>query len=158
MVPPDLAQLLGPDTGGPVGPDALVGGPPGSGLEDTGGPAGPDALVGGPDTGGPPGPDNLVGGPGAAPSGPPAPAGGQPGVAEDPDFTRLIKTAIDALRQAASTGEDDQDKALAAECMSKLQGLLGTHQKQQESALGMTDVHRGVRRTMRGAAGGGPAL
>jgi hypothetical protein len=67
----------------------------------------------------------------------------------------LIKTAIDALRQAASTGEDDQDKALAAECMSKLQGLLGTHQKQQESALGMTDVHRGVRRTMRGAAGGG---
>jgi hypothetical protein len=69
----------------------------------------------------------------------------------------LIKTAIDALRQAADTGEDDQDKALAAECMSKLQGLLGTHQKQQESALGMTDVHRGVRRAVRGAAGpGGP--
>jgi hypothetical protein len=62
------------------------------------------------------------------------------------------------LRQAADTGEDDQDKALAAECMSKLQGLLGTHQKQQEAALGMNDTHRGVRRAMRGAgAPGGPA-
>lgn len=96
-----------------------------------------------PDAGGPP---PLPGGGGG---------GGQPGVAEDPQFTQLIKSAVRALRQAADTGEDDQDKALAAECMSKLQGLLGTHQKQQEAALGMTDVHRGVRRAVRGAAGGG---
>ena len=150
MVPPDLAELLqGPDTGGPPGPDAVVGGP------DTGGPPGPDNLVGGPDTGGPPGPDNLVGGP--PPPGPPAPADGQgqPGVAEDPDFTRLIKTAIDALHQAAATGEDDVDKQLAADCMAKLQGLLGSHQKQRESALGMTDTHRGVRRALRGGGAGG---
>lgn len=100
-------------------------------------------LMGG---GGPPGPGGPPGG------------GGQPGIAEDPDFTRLIKQAVDALRQAADTGEDDQDKALAAECMSKLQGLLGSHQKQQEAALGMTDVHRGVRRAVRGAgAAGAPA-
>src|SRR4029453_10103008 len=102
------------------------------------------ALMGGGGPGGPPpGPGDGGGG------------GGTPGQAEDPDFARLIKTAIDALRQAADTGEDDQDKALAAECMSKLQGLLGTHQKQQEAALGMNDTHRGVRRAMRGAALGG---
>lgn len=104
----------------------------------------------------------LQAGGGPPPDGGPAPdmgGGGQPGVAEDPEFTRLIKTAIDALRAAADTGEDDQDKALAADCMAKLQGLLGTHQKQQESALGMSDVHRGVRRALRsgGAAPGGPA-
>ena len=96
--------------------------------------------------GGPGGP-----GPGGPPPGGPDGGGGQPGVAENPDFTRLIKTAIDALHQAAATGEDDQDKALAAECMTKLQGLLGTHQKQQEAALGVTDVHRGVKRAIRGA-------
>jgi hypothetical protein len=109
----------------------------------------------------------LLGGGGEGPGGPPAgPAGpggppgggqGQPGVAEDPEFSRLIKSAIDALHQAQATGEDDQDKALAAECMSKLQGLLGTHQKQRDAALGMTDVHRGVRRAVRSAnAGVGP--
>jgi hypothetical protein len=105
------------------------------------------ALLGG--GGGPPGAPPIP-----APGGNAAPGRGAPGVAEDPDFTRLIKTAVDALRQAADTGEDDQDKALAAECMSKLQNLLGTHQKQQEAALGMTDVHRGVRRAVRGAAAG----
>ena len=130
-IPPELLQQLqagGPDTGGPPGPDALVGGPAG-GPPDAGGPS--------PGLGG----------------------GGQPGVAEDPQFTQLIKTAVDALRQASDTGEDDVDKQLAAECMAKLQSLLGTHQKQQESALGMTDVHRGVRRAMRGAGGpGGPAI
>ena len=54
----DLSGLVGgpgalADTGGPPGPDVLVGGPAGSGLEDSGGPGGPDALVGGPapDTG-----------------------------------------------------------------------------------------------------------
>src|SRR5215831_19552703 len=94
----------------------------------------------------------LGGGPGGpAPGG----GGGQAGRAEDPQFTRLIKTAVDALRQASDTGEDDADKQLAAECMAKLQGLLGTHQKQQEAALGMTDVHRGVRRAVRANAAGG---
>lgn len=103
--------------------------------------------------GGPGGPD---GGGGPPPGGPPPSGGqGQPGTAEDPDFTRLIKTAVDALQQAAATGEDDVDKQLAAECMAKLQGLLGTHQKQKEAALGMSDVHRGVRRAIQGA--GGPA-
>lgn len=145
MFPPDLQNpMAGPppsDTGGPPGPDALVGGPPGSPLQDTGGPPGPDALVGGPDAGGPPA---DTGGP----PGPPGAGGGQPGVAEDPDFTRLVKMAIDALKQAQDTSEDDVDKQLAAECMAKLQGLMGTHQKQRESALGMTDTHRGVRRAI----------
>jgi|SRR5436190_24140612 len=96
-------------------------------------------------------------GPGGPPPTPGPGGGGQPGQAEDPDFTRFIKMAIDALHSASATGEDDQDKALAAECMTKLQGLLGSHQKQNEAALGMTDVHRGVRRAVRGAnAGAGP--
>jgi len=101
----------------------------------------------------------MLGGPGGPPGAAPGGngGGGQPGVAENPQFAALIKTAITALRQAADTGEDDQDKALAAECMSKLQSLLGTHQKQNEAALGMTDVHRGVRRAIRGG-GVGPSV
>lgn len=93
------------------------------------------------------------GGPPATPPGPQGPldTGDRPGEAEDPRFDALIRTAINALHQAMQTGEDNQDKALAAECMSKLQGLLGTHQKQGEAALGITDVHRGVRRAIRGA-------
>jgi len=103
----------------------------------------------------------LGGGPAPGGPGPGGPAGpldtaDRPGEAEDPNFDRLIRTAIGALHQALQTGEDDQDKALASECMTKLQGLLGTHQKQGEAALGMTDVHRGVRRAIRGAGAGGP--
>jgi hypothetical protein len=99
----------------------------------------------------------LGGGPAAEAGGPPG-GNGAAGQAEDPEFSRLIKTAIDALHQAQATGEDDTDKQLAAECMAKLQGLLGTHQKQRDAALGMTDVHRGVRRAIRAnnaGAGGG---
>lgn len=104
-----------------------------------------------PDAGAAPPPD-LGGGP---PSAGDAGGGGDgAGVAEDPAFTQFIKQAIAALKQAADTNEDDTDKALAAECMSKLQSLLGTHQKQRDAALGITDVHRGVRRAIRGAQGG----
>ena len=98
---------------------------------------------GGPPPGGPPGP------------GPGGPPGGDPD--QDPAFTQDIKTAIQALHHALGSGEDDNGKQLASECLAKLQGLLGTHQKQQDAALGVTDVHRGVRRAIRGAAAaGGP--
>lgn len=110
-------------------------------LQGAGGPGGPD-----PGGGPPPG----LGG---APGGNGGPGGGAPGQAEDPDFTRLVKMAVDALKQTQDTNEDDVDKHLAMQCLEKLQGLLGTHQKQRDAALGITDVHRGVRRALRGGPG-----
>jgi hypothetical protein len=57
-VPPEVMDLINQASqGGPDTPGPIVG-------ADTGGPPGPDDVVGGPDTGGPPGPDNIVGGPG----------------------------------------------------------------------------------------------
>ena len=117
-------------------------------------PPGLAAIIGGGPAAPPPGAPPLPP-PAAGPQGP-LDRGDRPGEAEDPRFDALIRTAINALHQAQATGEDDQDKQLAAECMAKLQGLLGTHQKQGEAALGMTDVHRGVRRAIRGAGAGGP--
>lgn len=109
---------------------------------------------------GPGGPGGPAGAPPPLPppGGPAQGGGGAPGRAEDPDFTRQIKIAIDALKQTQDTNEDDIDKHLALQCLEKLQGLLGTHQKQNDAALGITDVHRGVRRAIRGAnaGGGGP--
>lgn len=125
---------------------ALLGGAPPPGLADTGGPPGPDALVGGPDTGGPPGPDNFVGGPGAAPTSTRAITSDHVGASS----LDHIRTAIMALQVYAEGEDDDQDLALVHKVITQLQQLLASHAKDRDAALGTAAAHRHVRRASRG--------
>lgn len=126
---------------------ASAAGPGGAGP-DTGGPPGPDSLVGGPDTGGPPGPDNIVGGPAGPPAGP---QGGPPGAATDP--VSALRDVLAALEVYQAVETDDVDLAEAAKVYAVVQKLLATNQQQQEAAAGVTPVHKGLAK----AQAAGPA-
>jgi hypothetical protein len=119
---------------------AVVGGPPGSGLENTGGPPGPDALVGRPpppDAGG--GPDTGRGkGPGAVTS---DHSGG---------VLDFIRTAIMALQHFAEQTDDDVELAKVHKCIVGLQSILADHATTKDKALGMTPALQHVRRSRQG--------
>jgi hypothetical protein len=121
-------------------------------LADTGGPPGPDALVGGPDTGGPPGPDNFVGGPGGGP-----PARRSPGPHDVPANAAItsdhsgedldhIRTAIMALQAYAENNHDDVELAKVHKCVVALQSILADHAKNADAALGTTPAMKHIRR------------
>jgi hypothetical protein len=135
------------------------GGPPAAHpTADTGGPPGPDALVGGPDTGGPPGPDNFVGGPGAAPPGRGAPPGphdvpANAAITSDHEGSDLdhIRTAILALQAYAENNHDDVELAKVHKCVVALQSILADHAKNRDAAMGTTPAMKHIRRTSRGS-------
>lgn len=86
--------------------------------------------------------------------------GGTPGAADTPEFQQQIDIAVSALHKAVGMQEDPQDIAVVSKCLDALHQFKGTQQKQKDAALGITDVHRGVRRAIRassGGGGGGPA-
>lgn len=91
--------------------------------------------------------DQLGGG--AAAGGPAGPSGGGagiPGQPDNPDAQQDLSDAIDALKSFLDNEEDDQDKSVAAACLAKLQTILGTRQKQDEAAAGVTPVHKAMGR------------
>jgi hypothetical protein len=92
---------------------------------------------------------------GAPPLPPTGVAGaGRPGAPDNAAAEAALNAMIDAAHTFLRNEEDDQDKAIITQCLHQAQKLLGTRQKQQEAALGVTDVHRGVRRAIkRGRAG-----
>lgn len=98
---------------------------------------------------------DIMGGGGPAGGAAPGGGGGQPGQADTPEFQAKIDQAVAALHEALGMDEDDTDKQVVADCLQKLQAFKATQQKQQDAALGVTDVHRGVRRAVRSAGGGG---
>jgi hypothetical protein len=62
-----------------------------------------------------------------------------------------VRTAILALQAYAEGLHDDQELAVVHACITKLQGILASHAKDREAAMGVTPALRHVRRTTRGA-------
>lgn len=85
----------------------------------------------------------LMGG-GGGPGGPPPPdQGGPPGGGDPVD---LLQQMLDLYQQYMKVEPDEEDKAVAADCFSKIQKLLAKNQAQADQAMGTTPVHKFMRK------------
>lgn len=101
----------------------------------------------------------LLGGGAGAPAGPPAPdqgapmgpppghppmisvggnAGPDPDAQGDRDAVKLVKQAVDLLRQAEAADTDASEEATIATCIANLKKIAMGRQKEKESAIGMS--------------------
>jgi hypothetical protein len=97
-------------------------------------------------------PAQMMGGP----QGPPSGGGGDTGQ-DGGSFDDLLSQARDLVSQAETKAEDDEDRETITKALAILNGHFATIQKDKNAALGITPVHKGVRRAMKsqGASGGG---
>jgi len=53
---------------------------------------------------------------------------------------------LDLYQQYMKVEPDEEDKAVAADCFSKIQKLLAKNQAQQDQAMGTTPAHKFMRK------------
>jgi hypothetical protein len=62
----------------------------------------------------------------------------------------VLRDLIDGVRQYMLVEPDEEDKAVAAQCLMAFQKLLAKDQKEEDGAMGTSPAHKYLRNRTRG--------